>query len=177
VNFVKFRELFLIIFDAVRKTNAPFNTVLKMKKIALLLILPFLGVAQSSNSLIEKNGFKDYIFGTAPHQYKDLTLEIEEGNAQLYSLAKAPIQMDGAEFEYVRVTFLKNKLSAISLQTKNSTGPKFLAVLKQNYGEPAKSPKKNSYIWETAKMQLLYETYGTDATISFYSSELYKNGR
>ncbi|MGZ4037451.1 MAG: hypothetical protein ACXVPQ_06455 [Bacteroidia bacterium] len=115
------------------------------------------------------------MFGSAPQQYRDLMLEIEEGGAQLYSLSTYPIQIDGAEFAYLRVTFLKNKLSAISLQTKNSTGSKFLAVLKQNYGEPLKSPKKNSYIWESAKMKLLYETYGNDATVSFYSSELYKN--
>lgn len=141
-----------------------------MKKIFLLLLLSYSGFAQTEN-----NGFKNFVFGTAPGQYKDLMLEIEEGTAQLYSLSTAPIRIDGAEFAYVRVTFLKNKLSAISLQTKNSTGNKFLAALRQSYGEPSKSPKKNNYIWEKEKMKLLYETYGGDATISFYSSELYSN--
>ena len=128
--------------------------------------------------LYEKNGFKTYVFGSSPNQYNNLVLEIDEGNTKLYSLDQSNINHDGAEFEYIRVTFCKDKLSAISLQTKNSTGQKFLTSLKENYGEPVKSNKqKENYEWLSSKCQLVYEknARSNDATISFYAKTICKN--
>lgn len=148
-----------------------------MKKLLFLILVPFFCAAQS-NKLDEKNGFKTYVFGSSPKKFSNLVLEIDEGNAKLYSLNQSNINHDGAEFEYIRITFCKDMLSAISLQTKNATGQKFLASLKENYGEPGKSNKqKESYEWLSNKCQLLYEKNAgsNDATISFYAKTICKN--
>jgi len=148
-----------------------------MKNILLLTIFPFFCLAQG-NKLDEKNGFKTYLFGSSPKEYKNLILEIDEGNTKLYTLDQSNINHDGVEFEYIRVTFCKDKLSAISLQTKNSTGQKFLANLKEGYGEPGKANKvKENYEWLSTKCQLVYEknARSNDATISFYAKTICKN--
>ena len=140
-----------------------------MKKIFFLFLIPFLSNAQTSK-LDEKNGFDAYTFGSAPTQYKNLTLEIEDGNTKLYSVNLSSI--NGTEIEYLRITFFKDKLSAITIQTKSANGAKFLQNLKENYGEPVKltHPKEN-YEWVSNKYRLLYEqnTSSGDATVSFYS--------
>jgi hypothetical protein len=147
-----------------------------MKKTILLLLVPFLGLAQT-NKLDETNGFNNYVFGSSPTQHQNLTLEIDEGNTKLYT-QQNPVKLNGVEFEYVRVTFCRNKLSAITFQTKNSTGLKFLNTLKENYGEPNTSNQfPENYEWLSKKVELFYEKDGSnkDAVISFYSKEIYKN--
>lgn len=147
-----------------------------MRKFLLLFFLPFIGFSQG-NKLDQQNGFNVYIFETPPNGYKDLTLEIDEGNVKLYSLDKDPIIIASVEFEYVHISFFKNKLSAIAMRTKNGNGARFLQSLKEAYGQPIK-PKANkeNYEWSTAKLQLIYEINpsGKDATISFYNKTLYK---
>lgn len=148
-----------------------------MKKILFLFLVPVFYFAQPSK-LDEKNGFKTYVFGSSPKEFTNLVLEIDEGSTKLYSLNQSNINHDGAEFEYIRITFCKDKLSAISLQTKNSTGQKFLTSLKENYGEPAKSNTvKQNYEWLSNKCQLVYEknARSNDATISFYAKTICKN--
>jgi hypothetical protein len=148
-----------------------------MKKIILLILVSFLAKAQNSK-LDDKNGFDNYKFGTAPGEYKNLALEIDEGNVKLFSLEKCSIKLNDVEFQNVNITFVKNKLSAISLRSKNSGGIKLLQVLKENYGEPNKSnAAKGSYEWLSAKVELLYEKQGSskEATISFSSKDIYNN--
>jgi len=148
-----------------------------MRTILILTLFPFFCLAQG-NKLNDKNGFKNYVFGTSPKDYQNLVLEIDEGNTKLYSIDQSTITHDGAEFEYLRVTFCKDKLSAISLQTKNSTGQKFLEILKENYGEPGKANKqKENYEWLSNKCQLIFEknACSNDATISFYAKTICKN--
>lgn len=143
-----------------------------MKHFLLFILLPFLGLSQTG-TLSELKGFKNYTFGTTPDAYKNLTLEIEEGNTKLYSLNE-PGLVDGVELEYVRVTFTKNKLSDISIQSKNSTGARLLQNLKDSYGEPTRINKsKKNYEWLNSKVQLLYESNksGSDATVSFSSKK------
>jgi hypothetical protein len=142
-----------------------------MKKIILLLILPIFGMTQI-NELVNKNGFKSFVFGDAPNNYKNLMLEIDENNTKLYSSPEENVKINGVELEFVRVTFLKNKLSAISVQTKNSTGSNLLNLLKQDYGEPSKiNYSKKVYEWVLQGMKVIYEKNNTnkDAVISFYS--------
>src|ERR1035437_10315913 len=148
-----------------------------MKKMILLFLFPLLGLAQN-NKLDKKSGFANYFFGTSPNEYKNLMLELEEGNSTLYSLEQSPIRIDGIEFEYVRVTFYHNKLSVISLRTKNSMGAKFLQAIKENYGEPTKSNSKNeTYEWNSNKIQLVFanNVFNKDAVIDFYYKETSKN--
>jgi hypothetical protein len=148
-----------------------------MRKILIcLLLIPFLVSAQNTKTN-EKNGFENYIFGTSPGDYKDLVLEIDEGDTKLYT-SQNPVQVNGVEFEQVNVTFCKNKLSSVTLKTKNATGTKFLQTLKETYGEPGKSNSaKGNYEWLDQKLHLLYEKLGTtaDASISIYSVELFKS--
>lgn len=147
-----------------------------MKKIILLILLPFIGFSQA-NKLDQQNGFNVYIFETPPNGYRDLMLEIDEANTKLYSLDKDPIIIASVEFEYVRITFFKNKLSAIAMQTKGGYGPRFLQSLKEAYGQPVKpKPNKETYEWNGTRLHMIYEANpsGKDATISFYNKTLYK---
>ncbi len=140
-----------------------------MKTLVVLFIL-FVGYSPFNNNLDESNGFENFKFGSSQANYKNLTVEIDEGNIKLFSVAPEEIKIQGIEFENVRLTFIKNKLSAIALTTKNSTGKAFLDLLKSKYGIP-KTFKQN-YEWSGKKVLLIYESYdtGTDAVINFYST-------
>ena len=141
-------------------------------------MLPLIGFSQN-NKLQGKAGFENYVFGTPPSQYKNLTLEIEEGNTKLFS-ALPEINVTGIEISDVNITFLKNQLATICYKTKNSTGKKFLQSLKENYGAPTKSdPAKGNFEWMGDKLHLVYEQNkgNNDATVSFYSKELYSSAR
>lgn len=147
-----------------------------MKKIIIIVLFPFLGLGQDNKENID-NGFKNYVFGTSPNEFKNLTLEIEEGTTKLYSVSP-PIKIDGVEFEYLRCTFYKEKLSVISLQTKNSGGKLFLQILKAIYGDPNKPSKQAGYYeWVTNKTQLVFATDNSEkeATIDFYYKEISPN--
>lgn len=142
--------------------------------IVILLLLPLIGLSQTNSKLLTAKGFKNYLFGTSPNDYQNLVLEIEEGNTKLYTLNEPGLVIDGVEVEYLRVTFTKNKLSDISIQSRNSTGKKLLQNLRENYGEPTRVNKtKKSYEWTNDKLQLLYESNvaGSDATVSFSSKK------
>ncbi|MGZ3918914.1 MAG: hypothetical protein ACXVC7_01410 [Bacteroidia bacterium] len=84
-----------------------------MNKLLFLLIVPFVGLSQG-NKILGKAGFENYVFGTSPAEYKNLTLEIDEGNTKLYSAAPT-IQVQGVEVSDVNITFLKNQLSTNKL--------------------------------------------------------------
>ncbi len=147
-----------------------------MRKILLCLLLHGYLFSQN-NKLDQQNGFNVYIFETPPSNYRDLMIEIDEGNTKLYSLDKDPIVIAGVTFDYLRITFFKNKLSAIAMQTKGGNGARFLQALKEAYGQPTK-PKSNKehYEWVSTRLHLIYEQdpSGKDATISFYNKTLYK---
>ena len=149
-----------------------------MKKIILFTLISFSGISQN-NKLDTKNGFDAFIFGSTPGEYKNLALEIDEGNVKLFSAPKYPLKISEIEFQNINITFVKNKLSCISMQSKNSNGTKLLQVLKETYGEPNKSvPSKGSYEWLSTKVELVYEKSlsSSEATISFSSKEIYKKG-
>lgn len=140
-----------------------------MKKIILLFLFPFLGSAQNTE-LDKKNGFANFVFGTAPTEYKNLVLEMDEGTSKLYSLDQSPIKIDGIDFAHVRVTFHRNKLAVISLQTKNSMGTTFLQALKAKYGEPKLNAKHRMYEWTGKKVQLSFSNNNSldkDASVEF----------
>lgn len=147
-----------------------------MKKILLWLFFPGYLLSQN-NKLDQQNGFNVYIFETPPSNYRDLMIEIDEGNTKLYSLDKDPIVIAGVNFEYLRITFFKNKLSAIAMQTRGGNGARFLQSLKEAYGQPTKpKPDKEHYEWISSRLHLIYDQNpsGKDATISFYNKALYK---
>lgn len=147
-----------------------------MKKLLLLLFLPGCWLAQT-NKLDVQNGFNVYIFETPPTNYRDLMIEIDEGNTKLFSLDKDPIVIADVTFHYLHLTFFKNKLSAIAMKTKGGSGPRFLQALKETYGQPAKPrPGKEYYEWVSPRLHLIYEAdpTGKDAAISFYNKALYK---
>src|SRR5688572_4053195 len=125
-----------------------------MCKILLAMLLPIVAACQNSK-LDEKNGFKQFQFGTSPSEYKNISIEIDEGDSKLYSVTGALV-IDGVEYEYIRLTFTKNKLSAISMQTKNSNGQKFFQTLKASYGEPKLVQKLKHYEWKGNNVQLVF---------------------
>jgi len=144
-----------------------------MYRTLLLLLFPIFVCGQNSK-LDEKNGFMQYKFGSSPEEYKNISIEIEEGSSKLFSVTGSPIIIDGVEFEYIRLTFVKNKLSAISLQTRNSGGQKFLQSLKSSYGEPKLASKKKNYEWLGNKVQLVYTSLSNkDGLFDFYSKKVY----
>lgn len=141
-----------------------------MKTLVLLFVL-FVGYSPISNKPDEINGFENFKFGTPKENYKNLSIEIDEGNVKLFSVAPEEIKIQGIEFDNVRLTFIKNKLNAIVLTTKNSTGKVFLELLKTKYGTP--KTFKGNCEWSGKKVLLIYESYdtGNDAVINFYSTD------
>lgn len=138
-----------------------------MRKILLVILFPILAVSQNSK-MDEKNGFDQFKFGSSPSEYKNLTIEIDEGNSKLYSVSGSLI-IDGIEYEYIRLTFTKNKLSAISMQTKNANGQKLFQTLKASYGEPKLVPKLKHYEWKGNTIQIVYANLpNSEGAIDFY---------
>ncbi len=134
-----------------------------MKTIILFVLLPFLGL-NSTQKLDEDRGFENYKFGAHSGDFKNLTLEIEQGDTQLYSATIDNIK--DTKFSYLRLTFFKNKLSSIAIQTKGSTGANLLAHLKQKYGQPKKL--KTGYEWLGKKVQLVYEPLDANEAVAYF---------
>ena len=135
-----------------------------------IAVLPLAAWITQADNLDYENGFGTFKFGDAPQVHKNLNLEIDEGATKLYTAHQNAIIINGIEFENIRVTFCKNKLSVISLETKRWTGVKFLAYLQQSYGTP--KMVKKEYEWMGKKVHLVYEPSGDkDGIISFYSKE------
>jgi hypothetical protein len=139
-----------------------------MRKLLLAILFPVLAVSQNTK-LDQKNGFDQFKFGSSPSEYKNLTIEIDEGDSKLYSVNGSSLVMDGIEYDYIRITFTKNKLSAISMRTKNSTGNTLLTNLKASYGEPKFVQKLKHYEWKGNNVQLVYASVPkNDGVFDFY---------
>ncbi len=140
-----------------------------MKVLVLIVIMFSFGFTFNNEKLDKCNGIDSFTFGSKKENYKNLSLEIEEGSAQLYNANSNAIHIDGVELEFIRVTFTKNKLSAISLSTKNGTRSAFFNYLKTNYGAPVKF--KNRFEWSGKKVSIVFElyNYNKDAAIDFYT--------
>lgn len=139
-----------------------------MKLLITVSLLSFLNFF--NNNLDKCNGFENYKFGTSEKLYKNLTLEIEEEDIQLYNVNSNYLNIiHEVQFEYIRITFTKNKLSAIALSTKDRTGSAFFKYLKNNYGNPMKI--KNTYEWLGKNVRIVYEPYkkSDDGIVDFYS--------
>lgn len=146
-----------------------------MLKIFLLIIFPLFAICQNK---LDESAFEEYKFGTSPSEYKNLTLELDEGNSKLYSTTSPLLQINDVQVENFNLTFNKNKLSGIRFNTKNSTGTKLFETLKQKYGEPKKNNStKGSFEWTGTKIQVVFETKpgSNDAVISVYGKEILKS--
>ena len=140
-----------------------------MKTLVVLFIL-FVGYSSTNNKLDESNGFENFKFDSPQTTYKNLSIEIDEGNTKLFSIATNEINIKDVEFDNIRLTFIKNKLNTIALTTKNSTGKVFLDFLKSKYGNP--KIYKDNFEWMGKKVILIYQPYnsGNDAVVNFYKT-------
>lgn len=147
-----------------------------MKIFFSLLILSLIGFGQSIGKLDENNGFMQYKFGTAPENYKELSIEIQEGDTKLFSASNTS-QLNGIEFEYTRVTFFKDKLYDVTLKSKNAGATKLLQNLIESYGKPLLV--KGNYEWQGKKVLLVYQKFKgeNDAVISFTSKDISQHGK
>jgi hypothetical protein len=139
-----------------------------MKIFALMFILPLFGFVASNEKLNECNGFGNFVFGTTKESYKNLSFEVEEGGSRLYEAGPNAIHVEGVQFEYIRVTFTHNQLSAIALSTKNATAAVFFKTLTSRYGNPLKV--KKHFEWLGKNVRIVYEPYtrNNDAAVDFY---------
>jgi hypothetical protein len=144
-----------------------------MRILLLLITISLLSFTTFNEDLDKANGFDKYKFGAPPTTFQNLNIELDEGATKLYSSGDLP-QIPGVQLEYLRLTFCKNQLSAISIATKNNSASKLMHYLLDNYG-PAKSIKKNSE-WQGKKVYCIYEPVGAgkDAIVSYYSNEICK---
>jgi len=136
------------------------------------LLMPLLLSFITNDTLDTCNGFEQFVFGTGKESYKNLILEIEESNAQLYSANENAIKISNVQFEYIRISFIRNKLSNIEMATKNTTSASFLKVLKARYGEPVKTQK--NFVWSGKNVTIIYVPYlhSKDAIIGFCSKKI-----
>lgn len=142
-----------------------------MYKLFLFLLVPFLCKAQNTK-LDASTGFGSFKFGSSPKEHKDLTLEIADGNTKLYSISRPVINVEGIEFDYVRLTFLNNKLATISMQTKNISAHKMLQTLKETYGDPKRNRTNNNCEWKGKWVELIFSSTKNIAVIDFYSKKI-----
>jgi hypothetical protein len=142
-----------------------------MKTFLIIVIISFVGLFQNNNELEKCHGFEEFTFGSSKQLYKNLTLELEEGNSQLYTVNSTTVKLNGVQLDYFRVTFIKNKLTDISISTKNTTGAVLFKYLKDNYGSPKKL--KNRFEWIGNKVHIVFELYNNnkDAYVDFYSNK------
>jgi hypothetical protein len=131
-------------------------------------MLPLFGFVASNEKLNKCNGFGNFVFGTAKESYNNLRFELEEGSSRLYEAGTNAIHVEGVQFEYIRVTFTHNQLSAIALSTKNATAVTFFKTLTSRYGAPLKV--KKHFEWLGKNVRIVYEPYAgnKDAAIDFY---------
>ncbi len=139
-----------------------------MKFLITLCLIPLLSFTLINERLNSCNGFDKFVFGAPKESFKDLVLEIEEGDSRLYTIDPKSISVPGVEFEYIRVSFIKNKLATIAMLTKDSTRGAFFQILKANYGTPSKTNR--NYEWIGKNVRIIYEPYkkGGEAAIDFY---------
>ena len=140
-----------------------------MKLFLFLLLTPYFTFNFNNEKLDKCNGIGNFVFGTSKEQFKNMTLEIEQGNSQLYTIDSGTLKIDGVQLDYLGVSFIKNKLSTVSVSTKNFTGAAFFKYLKENYGTPIKT--KNQFEWRGKHITIILELYknNKDASIDFYS--------
>ncbi|MES2566412.1 MAG: hypothetical protein V4565_06070 [Bacteroidota bacterium] len=136
---------------------------------ALLLSLLFSLTFYNNEPLDKCNGIDHFVFGSAKEQFKNLSLELEHGNAQLYTTDSKTLNIAGVQINELRLSFIKNKLSAVSLTTKNGSGVIILNYLKGRYGIPLKN--KNQLEWSGKHVLITCELYKNhkEATVDFYS--------
>lgn len=139
-----------------------------MKILFTIFFLSF-GLLSNNEKLDQCNGIENFTFGSTKENYKGLTLEIQEGNTHLYDANTNMLHISNVEFEFMRLTFTKNKLTAIALSTKNGTRAAFFNYLKEKYGSPQKL--KNRFEWTGKKVNIVFEFYNNnkDAAIDFYA--------
>lgn len=132
-----------------------------------VFMLPLLGFI-ANGKLNECNGFEKFVFGTSKESYKNLNLELEEGNSRLYEAEPGDIHTNGVQFDFIRLTFTNNRLSAIALSTKNATAAAFLKCLPTGMVPLAKV--KKHFEWLGKQVRIVYEPYtgNKDASIDFY---------
>lgn len=141
-----------------------------MLKLTFLLIFPFFCYAQNLK-LDAANGYANFKFGSSPKDFTDLSIEIDEGKTKLYSVAKPVINIDGIVFDYIRLTFLNNKLCTISMQTKNLSAFKMLQFLKESYGIPVQISKTDCE-WKGKSVNVICNITKGIAVIDFYSKKI-----
>lgn len=137
-----------------------------MKTLIIFFVFSFLSF--NYDNLDKCKGLGNFKFGSAINQYNGLVLEFENRNAQLYTAKSDEIKINNVYFDFIRITFIKNKLSVISLSTKQSSGSVFFKYLVNNYGTPSKN--KNNYEWLGKNIQIIFENYknSKDAAVDFY---------
>lgn len=138
-------------------------------KVVLILINICFGLILKNETLDKCNGIDRFVFGTPKEKFKNINLELEQGNAQLYTMNAASLKIPGVQISDLRLSFIKNRLSAVSLNTKNKSGPALLQYLKNNYGNPTKH--KNRLEWTGKHVTITFEAYGKskEAALDFYS--------
>lgn len=139
-----------------------------MKTLLLSILIPF--ALYFNNTQLDKcNGIDHFVFGSSKEKFKNLNLELEHGNAQLYTIDSKALNIAGVQIDELRISFIKNKLSAVSFTTKNVSGASTLKYLKGTYGNPIKN--KNQFEWSGKNVLITCAIYNNhkEAVVDFYS--------
>lgn len=139
-----------------------------MKALLFFLLISY-GLFTVKNEKLDKcNGIENFIFGTPKEHFKNITLEIEQGSAQLYTINSDALKISGVQVANISISFIRNKLTTISISTRNFTGSAFFRYLKDSYGPPIKT--KNHFDWSGKHVNIILElSNNKDAVIDFYS--------
>jgi hypothetical protein len=139
-----------------------------MKTLIILMTLPFLSYTlKNGNTPNNATVLERFVFGTPKSSFKTISYDAKENGSRMYTIDPAELNIPRVEFEYVHAAFTNNKLSAISISTKNATRGYFLQYLKDTYGTPART--STTFEWEVNNVRIVYEPYktGRDASVNF----------
>jgi len=132
-------------------------------------------LAQTTEELDKRNGFKDIKLATEVHQYEGLEYK-EEIADELFKTLSVYVKKKGyyesigsIKIHDVEVLAYKGEVYQIKVITEKN--PKLYRGLKKAFGEPTFSPRGDNYYWSTdnlgltfgnnakSKLQLLYTSY------------------
>ena len=134
--------------------------------------------AHQNPQLDAKNGFQEFIFGTAASQYTDVARSMFDKSTdddQTYAVTDPKRNVGGIEIHSIHLDFKQGLLQSIWVQVngrENVAG--FIVALTQAYGQPVRSGAFSKTLkWEGDRVRLSVGVVNDDwAAATFESNEI-----
>ena len=152
---------------------------MKTKLMITILICSIQCIAQEFKALDDKNGFRNFIFGTDIASYKSMSqFDVSnDGLTKYYFKTDDKLTIGINKLEGIAYGFYKGKLSTIVIKTKGSENSHgVFASLREMYGSSwAPDEYTDQHHWLGKVVRMTYEeTLNGDATVIMMSESIIK---